>query len=407
MEDTDTEVKNIAEEYERYYRENGLKESVKDLILLAEDEKEKAEEEYQQLTTPKVASLKSYILYRIHKRLDEDLGTKTVEKISPNSKNPVSAVLAELLKDYPRKMVDETAKEIFGDLPFAERSGAWQRKIEAFEGFEKKYGGLIEARETLAKRKGYRDFLDLVLSTNRVPPEEYQYFLKQVDQFIAEANILIKDMPVNKEEFYSEFFNPCYVCVGDFLRIKTPEELIERLGKNYPDLQKFEDKIQINLGDRAYTNYQPETDTFKVVIRKELNARHKVLDLLHELCHVVCMIEDMGEGKDFLGQGRYEIEKRAMAMVIEFFRENSEKVFASFMGNQLENIRVALFELGAGENKENLSHFNAKVYNRCYKEARQKENSLYMLNSRLIFQPLGTLIYAVAAVNLYKKSMEE
>jgi len=397
-------IKKIAEEYEQTYRENNLPDSLDDIILMAEEEKREATERYKKLPEPRAASLVGYVLYSVRKKIENDLASKTTEKVSVDSKNLASVALAEIFESYPKCLLENTAKELFNKTSFEEKNKYWEEKKQDFVGFPEKYMELVESRNIMAKRKGYKDYLDQYLRSNKVDRKDYQFFIDNQDKYIALCNKKISDILVNKNEFYSEYSVPCYVCIGEFLSIKSSDELIDLVAKEYPILSKFKNKIQIFLGEGAATVCQTETDSFSITIRKEVNSRHRLLDLLHELCHVVCMIETMGNDGDFLGEGRYQQEKIAMEMVLRFLKQYSDKVYDSYIGNWLVDLWVALFELEVNKNgRKDLAKLNADMFNRCFDEGNQVENPVYVLNSKLLFSPFNSLMYMVAAANLLVK----
>ena len=385
------DIKKIAEEYEQTYRENNLSDSLDDIILMAEEEKCEAIKRYEKLPEPRVASLIGYVLYSVHKKLEFDLASKTTEKVSVDSKNPASVALSKLFGKYPKSLLENTAKELFNKTSFEEKNKYWEEEKHYFVGFSEKYMELVESRNVLARRKGYEGYLDQYLRSNKVDRKDYQFFVDNQDKYIALCNKKVSDVSVNKNEFYNEYSIPCYICIGEFLSIKSSDELIDLVAKEYPILNKFKNKIRIYLGEGAASVYQTETDSFLVTIRKEVNSRHRLLDLLHELCHVVRMIETLGNDGDFLGEGRYQQEKIVMEMVLRFLKQYSNKVYDSYIGNWLVDLWVALFELEVNKNgRKDLAKLNADMFNRCFDEGNQTANPIYVLNSKLLFSPFNS-----------------
>jgi len=107
--------------------------------------------------------------------------------------------------------------------------------------------------------------------------------LANLDKYIEYCNEQVKEIVVKKDEFFSEYSSaPCYICAQEFLKIKSADELLELMAADYPVLRKNKKKIQVSLGDGAATKYMTETDSFLVTIRKKVNSRHQILDLIHE-----------------------------------------------------------------------------------------------------------------------------
>jgi hypothetical protein len=400
MDNRQVDTIRIVQEYEKMYRENSLSDSMKDISLMVDKEMVRAKNKYGELPEPKIASLEAYEIYCIREKINNDIGGKTIEKVSKDSNNPVSVSLAKLLEKFPKKLLDETFKELFVLLPFEKRADYWKTRERLFDGYDKEYLAVEESRDLLSKRKGFKDRFDYFLINNRIPESDYQFFSTNLDKYIAFCNEQVKEIEVKEEEFYSEFSLPCFVCVGDFMKIKTNDELFEFMARDYPNLSKYKNKIQIVLGTGASTRYITETDSFLVTIRKEINSRHQILDLLHELSHVIFLIEDLGNGKDFLGEGKYEQEKKAMEIILKQLKKFSEKVYKVYLGNLLVDLQGALFELEVyrGSQKD-LAKLNAQMFNKCFQGARQMENPFYIFNTNHVFRPLNSLLYAIVGVN--------
>ena len=384
-------VEQVAHEYESVYRENNLTDSAEDIVLIAEEEKRSAIERYGKLPGPKIASLEAYVVYCVRKKIITDIGEKTIEKVSINSSNPASSSLAELLQSTPKSLLENTAEELFVKLPFSER---------------KKYLKVVDSKNIMAVKKGYRDYVEFNLVNDKIPKETFQFFLANLDKYIEYCNEQVKEIVVKKDEFFSEYSSaPCYICAQEFLKIKSADELLELMAADYPVLRKNKKKIQVSLGDGAATKYMTETDSFLVTIRKKVNSRHQILDLIHEFSHVILMMEDMSKGADYLGQGRYLQEKNVSEIVLRLLKKYSPKVYGAYLGNKLIDLQIALFELEVYRNTpKKLPELSAEIFNKCFLGANQKENPLYMLNTYLLFGPLKSLLYAIVDVETVMSS---
>lgn len=400
------DIGQIAHEYESVYRENNLTDSLRDIVLIAEEERRSAIERYEKLPSPKIASLEAYVVYCVRKKIITDIGEKTVEKVSIDSSNPVSSSLAELLESTPKSLLESTAEELFVKLPFSERKKYWKTKEHLFAGFEKKYLKVVDSKNIMAVKKGYRDFVEFNLINDKTPKEAFQFFLDNSDKYIEYCNEQVKEIVVKKDEFFSEYSSaPCYICAQEFLKIKSADELLELMAADYPVLRKNKKKIQVSLGDGAATKYMTETDSFLVTVRKKVNSRHQILDLIHEFSHVILMMKGMSKGADYLGQGRYLQERSVSEIVLRLLKKYSPKIYGAYLGNKLIDLQVALFELEVYRNtQKKLSELSAEIFNKCFLGANQKENPLYMLNTYLLFGPLKSLLYAIVDVETVMSS---
>lgn len=382
------EMQVIVREFELEYKRNGLSESYDEILGFAQNIAKEAREKYQKFSKPRIATLEANMAYSVRQELTKDIGRKTVEKVSIDSKNPATAALARLMGRYPLKDLEAEAGK-FWNVSAEARKKYWEENIAKYERFEEKYTDLVKARNEQAKQQGFGNFIDQYLKTNGIPRQTYDKFLKNADRLV--------DIYGAGGRVVDEYTTPCFICEErEFLNVKTVGEAIDIVAREFPILKRFNERVEVNFGEVVATKYLPETDSFAITIRKDVNSRHQILGLLHELCHVVRMTERLQNGEDILGLGKLRMETDELEIFLPFLKKLSEKVYRAYLRGMLEDVRMALFEIEIHLRPENPAKIYAETFNRCYRGSKQTENPFYIFKPSLIKRPLSLLMYAVA-----------
>jgi hypothetical protein len=366
------------------------------LIKLATKATREAQETYQKLAEPKTCGLSAYTDYWVREVILSYLISRTLRKI-PNSKSDT-----DFFSILPPTAIPELHRK-FLTLPYTQRRANWKQAKAFFQSLEKPFVELIIDRNESALRKGYSNHIEMVLVFDQIPKQAYRGFIEKRDRVITYLRKQIPKTLSLPRWVYSEFNLPCFVCQSSFPHLTMPDGVIDLLGKEHPVLQRFRNKIGISFGDNTQTLYRKETDTFEVMLRKNSNNRHQLLELLHELGHVVTMLKDLRKGKDPLAKGRYAAEKSASNIELTTLKTLSPMAFRAHLADILLTFHRVLFELSVYANpKQHLPRLYAQIFNRCFPEANQQTNYLYLLDERIALQPLSSLAQAIAYGELLK-----
>lgn len=113
----------------------------------------------------------------------------------------------------------------------------------------------------------------------------------------------------------------------------------------FPTLKSFDKKIEITIGNDTSMFYNAERDIFEIGLWEQDNNRHKMFDLIHELCHVVYYLENFENNVNVLEQSRYQREKSNLETEMELLKKEFPELYKSWFAQLLNAFAVTLFEL--------------------------------------------------------------
>lgn len=264
---------------------------------------------------------------------------------------------------------------------------------------EKPYIKIVKARNQLFQKQGYKTFIEFHLSkTAKISSKEYLFFLKNTDKVIKFCQ---KQIPKLKTPswFYSQFNNgPCFLCqFPNFPKIDFPDGVIDFVTKEYPILKKFRDKIKIIDGNNTGMQYIKKTDHFEITLKTQLNDRHKVTSLIHELSHVVAILQDF----NILSENKYKHELKATKIELNLLKKLSPKLHQEKIASMLVALYQISFEIETYKNPDqDLPGFYAQTINYHFPKSKQNKNYTYLINENFIIHPFRNLSHAMAYVKL-------
>lgn len=356
-----------------------------ELLVLANSIFDKAVISFNNLKSPKVCENESaYLLFWLEEEFNIFFQKKALKKAGSE------------IKDYfailPLKLFAEKERQLFGIKPFEERKKTYRKYQPMIKALHKPFENLIKSRNII---------------TNGIPDEDFNRFLKNSDRVI---DYLYSNLPKVKnlpEWFFDQLNKPCLLCLIPFKDLKVPEDVIDFVTKKYPELKLISSKIHFIYTDRSYTRYVKESDTFEVSINKNVNIRHQMVILVHELGHVISFLQSFKRSENILGLGKYTAEKRAIKIELEILNLIDPKILKAYYLDLLLVLHRSLFELAIYEKpKQNYDFLYAKLFNKCFPETNQKTNPFYLLDETIIARPFSSLPYAVASVNiLFEKTI--
>lgn len=398
------DLKRIYEEYLPRYElqiKSFNPKELKRLILKASWE---AENSYEKLAEPKTCDLDTYIGIYVEKTVDKNFASKTIREISLDNPPSPFRASANFFSTYPLELQDALMKKIYDAKP-EDREKVWKDLKVPMKGIEKKFVKMIISRVRLARSKGYSDYVDMLLDKYKISNSDYKCFLGDINKAIEFCNLQLPGDDSFPDWFYSNYNLPCFICRLPEFPFTSFDDAIEFVAKEHRILSKFKNKINITLGNDSKMNYEKETDSFKITIERRENKRHRIVDLIHELSHVIDYLMCFKRGINPLERGGYIREREAARIEFALLKKISPDLYKASLAGVLLTLRRVLFEIELYKNPDqDLSKLYAETFNRCFKKAKQKSNPLYILDERIIARPFSTLPHAVASVNVLMKN---
>lgn len=302
---------------------------------------------------------------------------------------------------FPQELQIKLKNKIFDTSP-KERAAEWKKINLDIDKVSNSFKEMLKERNNFAYDKGFSSRLVMALDWFGIPRKDFENFVKNVDGIISLCSRQLLDFKHLPGWFYTEFHSPCFICQITKFPLKSLDQTFDFVAKSQIVINKFKKKININLGHNSKMLYKKESDTFEITIDENVNTRHQITDLIHELSHMVSYLESFKKGIDMSGKGVYLREKQALKIETEILRSLSIDLYkAVLFGETLALIFRTLFEIEIYKNpNQNLEKLYANNFNKCYKVANQKTNLLYLLDERIIFYPFTSLPYVIAHTTL-------
>lgn len=305
---------------------------------------------------------------------------------------------------FPDEIRDQLKEKLYKS-PVVERERVWNSFGLLFKEIEEAFIQFSTQRNEMAKTKGKPSFIEFCLDLYKIPTEDYLEFEKNIDRVIDYCN---KELPeINKtEDFYAEFGNHCYICAIQDFPFNDLEEVKEYVFNKCSNLEKEKDKINIVFDNYSQAEYKKENDSFEIKIDQNLNLRHKSTDLIHEMSHLINYLDLLNQGKDLKEVGVYLKEKETTQIELDLVSKISPSLYKALFGEFLSVFQRVLFEIELYKNPDqDLSKLYAQTFNRCFKGANQEVNRSYILEDRIVKQPLSSLSHAVALAKIIAEKL--
>lgn len=362
-----------------------------------------AKDNYSKLADPKIASEKIYVSNCINDPKEYEIAKKNVKEFSISNPPSEFKNAAEFIKHFPSEKIDKL-HHVFYNAPPKDREKIWKNFsfpiAKAEDGFIK----VVSERNTNSIKRGYKSSLDLHLNSANIPVSEFNLFLENLDQTILSLNRKLPDQKNLPKWFYSEINSyPCFICRIKNFPFKDLKDVIERMEGQFEILLKYKNKIKISedRSEESRTHYNSKKDLIEIIINNQQNLGHQCLDLIHELGHAIIYIGSFQ--KDILptDRGKYKNELDASKIEFAFLEKNDSNLYRANFANVLSNLVRIVFEMEMYKNpNQKPSKLFSESFNRCFINAGQTDNSYYLIEKRLLYQPFKTLPHAVADINL-------
>jgi hypothetical protein len=351
---------------------------------------------YQNLPGPKTCSIDLYIELWLRDVVDLHLKKMNSQPfdIKGQIQDEFPRAIAAFLNEFPYEKSLKLSRQ-YAMTPIPERQKlvkSWQLD---FSHLESLFVDTIKARNHLALSQNFPDFLTQSLSNLNIPPQSYQAFSSQLNEFIIACQKQLPPLQL-PETFYSLFHTHCYVCLLDNFPFSNIKEVKNVVYRKFPILQKFENKITIQKGDTSHTTFSVKEDKFIIELDQHINSIHKSLDLIHEYSHVISYLEWFAQNVDPANLGRDLREVKAIQNQLSILQEYPP-LFHSFFGEILHSLRRSLFEI---EIYQSLNPIPSQVFGEtlahCIPGADSSPNYLYLLDSAFLLKPFRYLPHSMA-----------
>ncbi len=366
-----------------------------------------ASQQYSSLPFPKITDLNTYITYCLRAAFQADQINKTSS--SQTNYNSYSKAINNYFQILPPDKdltYNSLWKTINDDLKNKDEDIIINSHISPLtKSCIKPFAHTIKERNKLPINQKFKttfDFYSTVI--HKIPPQDIKLFFKHKDQAIKYCQTQFSNTKI-PARFYPQFNNHYFLCaLSKYPQINFPKEILDFATAQYPILNKFRSKIIIELGNISTTTYLHKSDNFLITIRKDYNLRHKTTTLLHELAHVISMLNNFKKGIDPLTNGRYLNELEAAKIEFKLLQIFSPSFHQAIIVNLLETFYSTMFKIEAHKNpNQDLSLLSAKLYKQCYPQFNHIHSYTYLLNHEFITRPFRTLPYSMAYVKLFSK----
>ncbi len=322
----------------------------------------------------------------------------------PTTKDPELERLGRAYEAYfdvadPRKIGEIRRDIFFFRKPFLEREKAYLQHKKTIGELKPLYKDLVKARNKYAQSKGpYRNFLHFALNDDGVPEKSFEKFLEQIDSLINRINKNLPK-PKNSGQFYSPLNMPDFIDEISSKKYSLPEYVIRRLGEYSPEIGQMLPRIRFEDADKNHgfneALFRPVTGTVVVRTWPSSDLQHAI-SLAHEVGHAVAYLRLIKEGIDPKDKPKYWHEKQAIRMELTFIGTLPQDLRNAAIGNILWQFTIALFEVETyAKPNLNFDRVFAQSFNRCYKEAQQKENPFYVVMEPLLRRPCSAVTQGI------------
>lgn len=304
--------------------------------------------------------------------------------------------------NYPPEKLKKYELKIYG-VPTKDRKKVWEGFGFDMSDVEKKYKKMIIERNNHAKEKGFSSRIEMYLDRFKIPKKDYDFFLKNVEKLILKIN---KNLPEKNlpDWFYTEFNNPCFLCRISKYPFKNVEEVKDYMYKSFKEIENVKKAIKIQFGDWSEMDYDKNKNIFTITLEKNENIRHKISDLIHEFSHIIFERKSIKKDIDPDKLGKYVRERESTRIELEIAKKLSMEYYWANNAQFLNTIHNILFEIEITNNpNQDLSKLYAKLFNRCFIDAKQKVNRSYILKQQMVKNNFFNLSHAVSISKILLK----
>src|SRR3972149_1134430 len=297
-------INEICSEFLPRFRAEKVDITLKELVGISKKTEARAKKKYANLKKPRSCPADIYTQNWVRRTLEKNLATKALKPFSLD--NPPSAfkASAKYFWQLPLEIHRSLAISLFDAKP-EDREEVWKNFKLPYKEIEKRFIDMAFERTRLAQKKGYKTYVGMFLDKYKIPKTSYEKCSKSLDKLIEYCDRQLPKTGAIPAWFYSEYNLPCYICKVSNFPFKDFNGILDYVAKIYPILRKFRNKMNIRVGEASKMFYKMETDIFEITIGRKGNARHRIVDLIHELSHVIDFLQDSSRGINSIDKGEY------------------------------------------------------------------------------------------------------
>jgi len=365
-----------------------------------------AQQRYLDLEEKPVMKKNVYTTGWIREELEKDLNQYSLDYI--NKRNMYRRLHQQVVKSVNKYFSIKGLADLILDPQqydqlfsgeYVERKKRWRSLNLPIADMEKNFVDLISARIQLVKTVNKFSYIEFRLMSMGATKEDYCYFFENINQIIEEYNDRLPAVNNLPDWFYGEFNQPCLICRLNDFPFDSLDQTVDYFVEKYDEIGQYKDRIKIsfNKGDGAWMRYIKERDLFEISLDGNRSVRHQIMSLIHELSHVVALLNRFNNGIDWMKGGKFEAEKEALIIESNMLRSLSKDLYGASLVDKLMVLRQTIFELEIYEKpNQDIGKLYAETFNRCFRRGRQERNDLCLINRSVIMEPLKSLPHCLA-----------
>jgi hypothetical protein len=380
---------NFYKETEKRYKKRGLNYEQEKLFKLTDTLYQQAKQNYLKLDKPKFCDLENYISVWINEEIGNDIAKKSISELNLNNPPDDFKATIDFYKNYPPSYFEKSKETHI-------------RNQINFNDIKEKWLLMVKERNNFSLNKGYKSRIDMILKDFKIPKSEYNKFLKNTDKIIhfCKVKVYLESSTI----FNQKSSNFCFICNLKSFPFKELTDFLDFFRKKEYFFRKNENRVEIQFENSSKTKYIKETDSFNITLNKEVNTKHQIVDLIHELAHVTSTIKILKQNK-FIKIKAYYLEKSAIKKEIIFLKKYFRDILIAKLGDILRIICQTLFEIEIYQNpNKNPDKLYLKYLNKCFKKNKMTNSCDYLSNQDILYKSFSQLIYAIAYVNVLTSS---
>lgn len=241
-------------------------------------------------------------------------------------------------------------------------------------------------RNELAAAQEFENFTDMSVKKYGMHGSQISEFLENSPSVAKNINKLLD---LGKIELFE---NTCLTCQMQEFPFKKQKDVVSFFANNYDFLNKDLNRVKIKKGEYSQMIYDKDDSQIAITINKNINNRHKLKDLFHEMCHVVNLLESLNADKSILNESKYLREKKAIEIESKISKKVSTDFHNAFLFDSLLNMKEVFFEIKLYDNpNQDIDKLYADAHNKIFYKSDQKKNPVYLFNKDILFRPQYSL----------------
>lgn len=329
--------------------------------------------------------------------------------------NKYTEILHEYFRIIPLHMLNPYQQSLFSDNLTKDQKN---KNYELLKPRMSKLKTLFKERTLALNEKahneGFANYVEAYLSRNEIPREKYDWFLKNVDNFVS--LVMSDDIPVKRlmeEEKDWNMFNTPFP-----LGLPTPPDKFEIPAQVYglvaaydTRADKYKDKIEIKYENEdllGSAEYKTDKNIVEIRLKPNNGDINSTLGFVDDLGFAFNMLEAWDKGESPLDIPVYVSKYKALEYGMKFQKAYIIKKHQKVLRyNVLVGITMTLFQIDIFTNpNQDFDKAYARAINRCYPMAHQTENPFYVLDQNIILTPMWSLMSNMIEMELYLKDAQ-